>query len=89
MKKLILRSALATIIGAGAFAAMTSTASAEIVCNGAGDCWHVHEHYDYQPSFGVTVHPDNWRWEDRDHDHYRWHEHDGRGYWKSGVWIQF
>lgn len=89
MKKLILRSALATIIGAGAFAAMTSTASAEIVCNSAGDCWHVHEHYDYQPTFGLTVHRDDWRWRDGDHDRYRWREHDGRGYWKSGVWIQF
>jgi len=85
MKKLI----LATIIGAGALAATAATASAEIVCNRDGDCWHVREHYDYQPTFGVVVHPDTWKWEDRDRDRYRWHEHDGRGYWKSGVWIQF
>jgi hypothetical protein len=83
MKKLI----LATIIGAGALAATAGTASAEIVCNGAGDCWHVREHYDYQPAFGLSVHPDNWRWGDR--DHYRWHEHEGRGYWKGGVWVTF
>ena len=83
MKKLI----LATIIGAGALAAMATTASAEIVCNRDGDCWHVREHYDYQPTFGLTIHEDNWKWGDR--DRYRWHEHDGRGYWKGGVWIQF
>ncbi|HXS08295.1 MAG TPA: hypothetical protein VN723_16000 [Rhizomicrobium sp.] len=83
MKKLI----LATIIGAGALAAAATTASAEIVCNRDGDCWHVREHYDYQPTFGLIIHDDNWRWGDR--DHYRWHEHDGRGYWKGGVWIQF
>lgn len=87
MKKLILQGAMAAIIGAGALALTTSGVSAEVVCNGAGDCWHTHEHYDYQPSFGVTVHPDNWKWGDR--DHYRWHEHEGRGYWKSGVWITF
>ena len=89
MKNLILKSALAAAIGAAGLAMTASTASAEVVCNSAGDCWHTHEHYEYQPSFGVVVHPDNWRWEDRDHDHYRWHEHEGRGYWKSGVWIQF
>ena len=83
MKKLI----LATIIGAGALAATATTASAEIVCNREGECWHVREHYDYQPTIGLIVHDDNWRWGDR--DHYRWHEHDGRGYWKGGVWIQF
>jgi hypothetical protein len=83
MKKLI----LATIIGAGALAATATTASAEIVCNREGDCWHVREHYDYQPSFGLVVHDDNWRW--RDADHFRWREHDGRGYWKGGVWLSF
>jgi len=87
MKKLILRGALTTILGAGALALASGGASAEIVCNHDGDCWHVHEHYSYQPSFGLTIHDDNWRW--RDSDHYRWHEHDGRGYWKGGVWITF
>jgi len=87
MKKLMLQGAAAAIIGAAALAATATTASAEIVCNHDGDCWHVREHYDYQSSFGLTVHDDNWRWHDG--DHYRWHEHDGRGYWRSGVWIQF
>ena len=87
MKKLMLQGAAAAIIGAAALAATATTASAEIVCNHDGDCWHVREHYGYQPSFGLTVHNDNWRWHDG--DHYRWHEHDGRGYWRSGVWIQF
>jgi hypothetical protein len=89
MKKLILKGAAAAIIGAAALAATATTASAEIVCNHDGDCWHVREHYDYQPTFGLVVHDDNWKWEDRDRDRYRWHEHDGRGYWKGGVWIQF
>ena len=90
MKKLILAAA-ATMIAAGGLAAMTTSASAEIVCNSANpsECWHTHDRYDYQPSFGVTVHPNDWRWEDRDRDHYRWHEHEGRGYWRNGVWITF
>ncbi|HWF64426.1 MAG TPA: hypothetical protein VN685_07450 [Rhizomicrobium sp.] len=86
MKKL-LQAGAAAILAAGALAVTTSAASAEIVCNSEGDCWHTHEHYDYQPSFGVVVHPDDWRWSDR--DHYRWREHDGRGYWRNGIWLTF
>jgi hypothetical protein len=89
MTKRMLQGAAAAIIGVAALAGTATTASAEIVCNGMGDCWHTHEHYTYQPTFGVVVHPDTWKWEDRDHERYRWHEHEGRGYWKSGVWITF
>lgn len=88
MKKLMLHGAAAAIIGAAALAATATTASAEIVCNHDGDCWHVREHYDYQPSFGLTIHRNDWRWRDGD-DHYRWREHEGRGYWRGGVWLGF
>jgi len=90
MKKLM-QGAAAVILAAGALAFVTTAASAEIVCNrdNPADCWHVKEHYDYQPTFGLTIHPDNWRWEDRDRDHYRWHEHEGRGYWRNGLWVTF
>ena len=40
----------------------------------------------------VTYHPDSWYWHrDWDHDHdYHWRgHHDGRGYWRNGVWIAF
>ena len=86
MKKPV-RVAAAAMIGAAGLAIVSTSASAEIVCNGAGDCWHTHEHYTYQPSFGVVVHPDDWRWGDR--DHYRWREHEGRGYWRNGIWLTF
>ena len=72
------------------FAFSATTASAAIVCNEIGDCWHVKEKYDYKPEFGVRVYPDEWKWADTDHDKYRWREHEGRGYWNSkGVWIGF
>jgi hypothetical protein len=35
----------------------------------------------------VVIHDDNWRWRDR--DHYRWREHEGRGYWRNGIWLSF
>ena len=30
-----------------------SSASAEIVCDGEGECWHAREHAEYKPEFGV------------------------------------
>jgi len=85
--KTILKLAAATALGAGILAAGATSASASVVCNRDGDCWHVRDRYDYRPEFGITVHPDNWRW--ATHDRYRWREHTGRGYWRSGVWVSF
>ena len=77
---------LASILAAvGAVALAASTASAAIVCNGEGDCWHTKGDVAYKPELRLHVHPDSWKFADK--DHYRWHEHEGRGYWKSGVWI--
>jgi hypothetical protein len=78
------------VFGAACALALTATAaSAEIVCNREGDCWHVKMRHEYHPEFGITIHPDNWRWEEREHHKYRWREHEGRGYWRNGVWIEF
>lgn len=79
--------AFAALLGAGGLALAASNASAAIVCNGAGYCWHTHHHYHYHPAWGLTVHPDNWRW--GPDEHYVWHEHAGRGYWRDGVWVTF
>jgi hypothetical protein len=76
------------IIGAACALAFTATAaSAEIVCNREGDCWHVKTRHEYRPEWGLEVHPDNWKW--REHEKYRWREHEGRGYWHNGAWIEF
>jgi hypothetical protein len=63
------------------------SASARIICNADGDCWHVHEDYTYRPDWGLSVHPDNWKW--KEGEHYTWREHKGRGYWKGGNWEEF
>ena len=68
-------------------AVSASSASAYIACNREGDCWHVKERYTYHPEFGVTIHPDSWKWGRR--AHYQWREHEGRGYWLKGVWTEF
>ena len=77
---------LGTIAGLGALAALAAPASAYVVCNISGDCWHTSDRYDYKPGWGITVHDDGWRWRG---DRYHWREHDGRGYWRSGIWITF
>ncbi len=76
-------------VAAAGIALSATGASAYVACNGAGECWHVHRHgaYTYPPTFGVVVHPDNWRWAHT--ERYRWHEHAGRGYWRDGVWVRF
>jgi hypothetical protein len=79
----------AVLTAASALALSATTASAEIVCNDEGDCWHVREHHAYRPEFGVRVYPDAWRWGDADAHRYRWREHEGRGYWRRGAWIGF
>jgi hypothetical protein len=85
--KRLLKMSLMPVLGLGAMLGVASTASAAIVCNGEGACWHVRRPYAYPPAYGVVVHPDNWRWGPG--EHYTWREHPGRGYWRSGVWVRF
>jgi len=78
---------IAGLIGAGALAITATSASAYVVCNDRGTCWHTHDRYAYPTGFGITVHEDNWRW--HRHNYYHWREHNGRGYWRNGVWVTF
>ena len=88
MKTLLI--GLAAAGAASVVALSAAPASAEVVCNRDGDCWHVDRHYDYQPGWGITVHPDDWYFHQRWDDHHRWRDyHDGRGYYRGGVWIPF
>jgi hypothetical protein len=85
--KLAAKLVAGAVLGLSGFALSSTAASAAIVCNAEGDCWHAHHKYNYAPEFGVTVHADNWKW--GPNEHYNWREHSGRGYWKNGVWIKF
>jgi hypothetical protein len=73
---------------AGALVAVTLPASAYIVCNRDGDCWHTESRY-APPGVHFEFHPDDWyfhrHWDD---GHMRYRDyHEGRGYWRNGVWI--
>ncbi len=80
--------AKAIVLVSGALALAATNASAAIVCNDEGECWHVKGHVEYKPEHGVHVHPDDWKWGEK--EHFKWREHEGEehGYWKGGVWIK-
>jgi hypothetical protein len=72
-----------------ALAALTIPASAYVACNHEGDCWHTEDRVAV-PGVTFDIHPDDWyfhrNWEgDREH-HWRAY-HEGRGYWRNGVWV--
>ena len=73
--------------GLGIMGLSSLNASAAVVCNSDGDCWHAHEAYTYPPTAGVIVHPDDWKW--RDGERFVWKEHPGRGYWHGSTWQAF
>jgi hypothetical protein len=78
---------IAALVGASALAMAATTASARIVCNADGDCWHAQTEYTYGPDLRLSVHPDNWKW--KEGEHHAWREHDGKGYWKGKDWKEF
>jgi hypothetical protein len=75
---------LGTAIGAGALAISALTATADMACSG-NVCWHVREHYTYPRESRVIIHRDNWRPGPR----VEIRDHEGRGYWRGGAWVDF
>jgi hypothetical protein len=85
--KIIGTMAFAAIMGASALALTPTNASARVVCNDDGDCWHSKTEYTYPPAVRLEVHPDDWKW--KEHEHHAWREHEGRGYWHGSQWEGF
>ncbi len=86
IRKLMTTGAVAALLGIGAIAATTTAADARIACNRFGDCWHVNDNYTYPGTLGVRFYDDNWRL------HRGYHlrgDHEGRGYWRNGLWVTF
>ena len=89
MKTALSAAAITMLMGTGALVATTGTASARMVCNSDGDCWHTERTYRY-PDRSYTHHNDDWYFHQtwNDQRHYR-EPHEGRGYYKGGLWIGF
>ena len=92
MRKTLSGAAIAGLMTAGVLVATAAPAAARVVCNAEGDCWHTDGAPPRVPGITFNVHPDDWyfhqRW-DGDREHRYRDYHDGRGYYKSGAWIQF
>jgi hypothetical protein len=86
MKQIVKLGTAATFV-LGLAGLASTAASAAIVCNANGACWHVRRAYAYPPTAGIVVHPNGWRWGPR--ERFTWREHVGRGYWRNGVWVTF
>ena len=57
----------------------------ELISGAAERVWLKGKPDFYKPEHGVHIYADNWKWGEK--EHYKWREHEGRGYWKKGVWI--
>ena len=88
LKTALSAAAVTMFIATGALVGTTGAASARMACNSEGDCWHTDTRVAV-PGVQFNYHPDDWyfhqRWDGGDR-HYRDY-HEGRGYYKGGVWI--
>jgi hypothetical protein len=73
------------LCGFGLLGLTSLSASAAIVCNNEGACWHVKRQFAYPPTARIIIHPDTWRWGPG--EHFVWKEHEGPGYWRGGTWV--
>jgi hypothetical protein len=75
--KIIGKVTFTVLLSASALTMAATNASARIVCNEDGDCWHAKTDYEYQPAFGLSVHPNDWKW--KEGEKHAWREHEGKG----------
>ena len=89
IKKLLFASTGATLLGAVALAAGATGANAYVACNrDGGDCWHTDKKVS-APGAKFDYHPDDWYFHQHwDADRHFRDYHEGRGYYKDGVWVQ-
>jgi len=84
--RILSQATLGAALGVGVLALSAASVSAAIACRG-NVCWHVQGRYEYPREARVIIHPDDWRW--RRHERYLWREHEGRGYWHGGRWLEW
>jgi hypothetical protein len=75
---------LATAIGTVALALSAASASADVACIG-NVCWHVKEKHTYPAESKVIIREESWK----PGPAIKFREHEGRGYWKGDVWVDF
>ena len=87
LKTALSAAAISTLMATGALMATAVPASAYVACNKEGDCWHT-DARPRVPGVSLSIHPDDWYFHQKwDNDHHYRDYHEGRGYYKGGVWI--
>jgi len=94
LKKSLVTGAFAVVMAAGTMAAMTTIASADVACNGYGECWNTHERYAvtiYPPDLGVQFYDNDWRASHQADPKYHWMKDrdDDHGYYSHEEWHSF
>ena len=85
--KLIGKILAGAAIAAGFAFAAAAPASAYVACNREGDCWHTEKRVT-APGVTFDWHPDDWYFHQHWDTNHRFRDyHEGRGYWRNGVWI--
>jgi hypothetical protein len=70
----------AVAVSGAALIFSATSASAYVVCNDRGDCWHESVKY-VDPGVHLTFYNDSWDWKAHN---YRWHEVSNQpGYWDA------
>ena len=79
---------LAATVAAGLGLVVSATgAGAYVACNRDGDCWHTDKKL-HAPGVTFAFHPDDWFFHQKwDADHHFRDYHEGRGYYRNGVWV--
>ena len=86
-KKALSGVAIAALMATGVLAITAAPASAYVACNSEGDCWHTDTRV-AAPGVHFEYHPDDWYFHQHwDGDRHFRDYHDGRGYYRGGVWI--
>jgi hypothetical protein len=88
-RKLLFSGAAMSVLTLAAVTLSAGSAAAYVACNHEGDCWHTEARVT-TPGVTFDYHPDDWyfhRHWDSDREHHWRDYHEGRGYYRGGVWV--
>ena len=71
MRYFLGKAIISAVLVVGTLAVSAMSASADIICNNEGVCWHTHNPYDYPPEAHVTMHDNSWHWGPNEHYTFR------------------
>ena len=83
--KIFEKGLLAVLIAMGGIAVTLGNASAYVVCNRFGDCWHTDTRVNFR-GVHLIFHSDKWWDRHKGEGRYAWHEIESGHDWHHGYW---